>query len=269
VTTLKERYWGLLAYNGTRYKGFQRLSGGLPSVQGALEKALREVLQVKTTTRGAGRTDAGVHATGQVVGFDAEWKHGTDALQRAINANLPRDIVMQAVGGAPEGFHPRYDAVSRTYIYQFYTAPIRNPVLDVTRWWVGDTLDFDVMQDAANMLIGSHDFATFGKPTIGTVTIRDLHFARFKRGDDGLHEFHIQANGFLQRMVRSIMGTLVVKVGRGAMSLAEFEAAFRAAQRSQAGPSAPPQGLILVHVGYNNLQIGDSNESQNLDTETR
>lgn len=253
MKTDKQRYWGILAYNGSQYQGFQRLSHGQPSIQGCFEKALLKVLHVKTTSRAAGRTDAGVHARGQVIGFDAEWRHGTDALQRAINANLPHDIVLTAVGEAPEGFHPRYDAQSRTYIYQFYTAPIRDPIHDTTQWWVGDALDFEAMQVAANLLIGTHDFATFGRPTTGEVTIRNLYEAAFRFGEDGLHRFQITANGFLQRMVRTIIGTLVVKVGRGQMSVAEFEAAFQAADRARAGPAAPPHGLILEYVEYGNL----------------
>ncbi|HLA41849.1 MAG TPA: tRNA pseudouridine synthase A, partial [Aggregatilineales bacterium] len=139
----KQRFRGILAYDGTNYFGFQRIPGRR-TVQGVLENAIAAVTQQhEAQIVAAGRTDAGVHARGQVIAFDCEWHHQVDDLWRAINANLPRDIALQNLGTADENFHPRYDAVSREYLYQFYTAPIRNPIRDYTAWHVGTTVDLE------------------------------------------------------------------------------------------------------------------------------
>lgn len=190
-----------------------------------------------------------MHASGQVIAFDCEWKHSHEDLWRAINVYLPQDIALLNLETAPLGFHPRYDAVSRRYLYQFYISPVRYPLLDRTYWHISYKLDLAVMQTAANLLIGVHDFATFGQPTKGEVTTREIYEANFKRIDTNLYQFVIEGNAFLKHMVRSIVGTLV-EVGRGKMTLEEFADAFAAADRQRAGTTAPPHGLILVHVSY-------------------
>lgn len=242
------RYRGRLAYDGTRYMGFQRQANA-PSIQAAVEAAIAQVAPDVPHIWGAGRTDSGVHASGQVIAFDCEWRHPTDALWRAINVNLPRDIALQDLEIAEAGFHPRFDAVRRTYHYQFYIAPVRNPVWDRFRWHIPHALDVAAMQSAADLLIGIHDFATFGQPTQGDVTIRELFRAAIEQAAENEYVFIIEGNAFLRSMVRSIMGTLV-DVGRGKLALEAFAAAFHAADRSQAGATAPPHGLNLVQVRY-------------------
>ncbi len=197
----------------------------------------------------AGRTDTGVHATGQVIAFDCVWEHPTENLWRAINVHLPPDIALLNLEVAAPDFHPRYDAASRRYIYQFYTLPVRHPLLERTYWHVTYRLDLAVMQTAANLFLGKHDFATFGQPPKGDVTVREIYEANFKRIDSDLYQFAIEGNAFLKHMVRRMVGTLV-EVGRGKMSLKEFADAFAAADRRRAGPTAPPHGLTLVHVKF-------------------
>lgn len=248
-----DRFRATLAYRGTGYAGFQRQAGNTPTIQGALEGALLRVTGATITVHGAGRTDAGVHATGQVVAFDVAWRHEPDALLRALNANLPTDIALQDIRVAEPGFHPRFSARSRSYEYRFYQRRIRQPLWDAQAWQIPVTLDTQAMTCAAALLVGEHDFATFGQPpgqSPGASTVRVVHHAALQCGTPGeMCRFTITANAFLQRMVRSIMGTLV-EVGRGAMDCETFAAVLAAADRSQSGPSAPPQGLTLVAVEY-------------------
>jgi tRNA pseudouridine38-40 synthase len=197
----------------------------------------------------AGRTDRGVHARGQVIAFDSVWKHPTTDLWRAVNANLPPDIALVDLQEAQADFHPRFDALSRRYVYQFYTAPVRNPLWDRYSWHIGSKIDLPTMQTAADYLIGEHDFATFGQPPKGTNTIRQVYEARCLGGENGFYQFAIEANAFLTHMVRSIMGILA-EVGRGWISVAMFAEAFAAAERSRGGTIAPPHGLILDKVRY-------------------
>lgn len=246
-----QRYRATLAYNGTAYSGFQRQAGSTPTIQGAVENALRQVSGQHVTVIGAGRTDAGVHATGQVIAFDIHWRHEPDALLRALNANLPIDIALQDIAPAGVGFHPRFSARSRTYVYRLYQRRVRHPLWDPLAWHIPYALDAAAMQKAAGCLLGEHDFATFGTPPQGEITIRRVMHSAWAQadGEPAIWQYTITANAFLQRMVRSIVGTLV-EVGRGAIDQDAFVAAFAAADRSRSGPSAPPHGLTLAEVVY-------------------
>ena len=242
------RVRAVVAYDGTDYFGFQRQANG-PTVQAALEDALAQVTQSPVAVVAAGRTDSGVHARGQVVAFDiADWRHGLDDLQRALNAVLPPDVAVSAVEEAAPDFHPRYDARSRRYRYTVYNAPVRSPLDRRYSWHIRSPLDVGAMQEAARLLLGEHDFAAFGRPPQGTNTVR-LVLAVEWGGRPPRLTFDIEANAFLYRMVRSIVGTLV-SVGRGAMSVAEFAAVLESRERARAGPTAPPQGLCLIEVKY-------------------
>ena len=245
------RYRAILAYDGTAYAGFQRQAAGTPTIQGALEAAIERVCRQTVNVLGAGRTDAGVHASGQVIAFDVDWRHAASDLLRALNANLPTDIALQSIALAEAGFHPRFSARSRTYVYRFYPRRVRQPLWDRQAWRVGYTLDIPAMQQAAALLVGEHDFATFGQPPQGDNTVRCVLASTLTEEAHaaGRYAYRVTANAFLQRMVRSIVGSLV-EVGRGAMTIEGFDAAFRAADRGRAGPSAPPQGLTLVYVEY-------------------
>jgi tRNA pseudouridine38-40 synthase len=248
-----ERYRAVVAYDGTDYQGFQRLPSDLPSVQGAIERALSHITGHAVSLVGAGRTDAGVHASGQVIAFEAEWRHGTDKLLRAANAELPPDIALQSVEIAAPTFHPRYSAVSRTYRYMVYSAEARNPLKARFAWHVWNPLDIEAMNAAAALLIGEHDFASFGTPPMGE---RDTHGTRrivvrsrwaVEAGDDGTFSYLIEANAFLYHQVRATVAALV-EVGIGRTSVQVFETAFK--ERKRMGRLAPPQGLTLIHVNY-------------------
>lgn len=243
------RYRATVAYDGTRYYGFQRQTAGTPTIQGALEAALATVSGQTVTVLGAGRTDAGVHASGQVIAWEMDWRHPAQALLRALNANLPSDIALQTVAEAAPDFHPRFDARRRRYEYWLYTRRVRDPLRDRFCWRARYRLDIPAMQRAASLLVGEHDFATFGQPPQGVNTVRQVMESALDQAAEDTLVYRVTANAFLQRMVRSIVGTLV-EVGRGAMSEAQFAAALAAADRAQAGPSAPPHGLTLVAVGY-------------------
>jgi tRNA pseudouridine38-40 synthase len=249
------RYRAVLAYDGTRYRGFQRQAGDTPTVQGALEAAIQRVTGQAITVIGAGRTDSGVHASGQVIAFDAAWRHPTEALWRAINANAPDDIALQSLNDTDATFHPRFDARSRTYEYTLYKAPVRQPILNNWAWHVPvHTLDLDRMQQAAAHLLGTHDFATFGQPPQGNNTVRTMLHSAFTQVRDLTPEGHeirytITANAFLYRMVRRIVGALV-RVGSGQVTLDEFESAFRAADGAWPNQTAPARGLCLTTVTY-------------------
>jgi tRNA pseudouridine38-40 synthase len=237
----------VVAYDGTAYSGFQRQINA-PTVQATLEAALAQVTQETITILAAGRTDAGVHAVGQVVALDTAWRHGVDALQRALNAVLPADIAVRAVEVVSPDFHPRYDARSRRYQYTLYNAPVRCPMARRHSLHVKKPLDVEAMQRAARSLVGEHDFAAFGQPPQGRVTVRRVMMADWGGASPWL-TFDIEANAFLYRMVRSILGTLL-QVGRGEMNVEDFRAVLASRDRSQAGPTAPPHGLCLIEVKY-------------------
>jgi tRNA pseudouridine38-40 synthase len=241
------RVRAVVAYDGTDYSGFQRQVNA-PTVQATLEAALAQVTQEAITILAAGRTDAGVHAAGQVIAFDTVWRHSLNDLQRALNAVLPADIVVRKVGEAASDFHPRYSACSRCYQYTVYNAPVRWPLVRRYSLYVSAPLDVEAMQRAARTLIGERDFATFGQPPQGKVTVRRVSVAVW-RGEPPWLTFDIEANAFLYRMVRSIVGTLL-QVGRGESGVEEFAALLASCDRSQAGPTAPPQGLCLMEVKY-------------------
>ncbi len=254
------RYKAVLAYDGTRYQGFQRQAGDTPTIQGAVEAALRRVTQQAIAITGAGRTDTGVHATGQVIAFDAAWRHPVEALCRALNANVPADIALLALSETDAGFHPRFDARSRTYHYTLYTAPVRQPHLNNRAWHAATRpLDVAAMQAAAAVLVGTHDCATFGQPPQGDNTVREIlrsavavldgHYAGETGPDTIILRYAVEANAFLYRMVRRVVGGLV-RVGRGQVTLDEFAAAFRAADGTWPNQSAPAHGLCLTQVTY-------------------
>jgi len=254
------RVRAIVSYDGTDYAGFQR-QAEVPTVQEAIETALGEISQESITITGSGRTDAGVHAAGQVIAFDTSWRHGTEALQRALNALLPADIAARKVEEASPDFHPRFDAHRRHYRYRVYNGPIRWPIGRRFSLHVPYPLDVTSMRAAAQTLVGEHDFATFGQPPQGSVTVRRVFRTGWDREEIGpgpfvlgtaggaLLTFDIEANAFLYRMVRSIVGTLL-DVGQGRLTLSGFKEAFEACERGEAGQTVAPQGLCLMKVTY-------------------
>jgi len=236
-----------VAYDGTDYQGFQRQANG-PTVQEALETALARVTGEETTVLAAGRTDAGVHAEGQVIAFDTRWRHSLEELQRALNAVLPSDVAIRRVVRAHPDFHPRYEARSRHYRYTVYNHPVRSPLARRTSLHVPTRLDVEAMQAAARLVVGERDFAAFGRPPQGANTVRRVVRAGWGGEPPWLY-FDIEANAFLYRMVRSLVGSML-QVGLGRMTVAAFEQVLLSRDRARAGPTAPPRGLCLVEVRY-------------------
>lgn len=244
----RARYRALIEYDGAAYFGFQRQSAGQPTIQSELESALAHLARQPVPITGSGRTDSGVHAAGQVVSFTIDWRHGADALKRALNANLPDDIAVLQLEEASPDFHPRFDARRRTYHYRIYNAPVRSPLRRRRCWHVSRRLDLDAMNQAAALLVGTHDFATFGQPPQGENTVREVFAAQWLREQEFI-VFHITANAFLYRMVRSLVGSLVA-VGLGSWSVTDFAEAFHTCDRARSAAAAPPQGLTLASVHY-------------------
>ena len=241
------RYRATVEYDGTDYHGFQ-IQVGLPTIQEELERALTRITGQEVRVNGAGRTDAGVHALGQVIAFDVRWRHSPAELQRALNAVLPTAIAVQELAEAAEGFHPRFDAVSRTYRYTVLNQPWRSPLAARFAHHVATPLNVAAMNEAAAVLIGRHDFAAFGQPPQGENTVRQVWRAGWQR--EGVWcRFDIEADAFLRGMVRSLVGTMLL-VGQGLLSVAEFAAVLASGERGRAAPPAPPCGLCLMEVKY-------------------
>ena len=242
-----ERYQIIFAYDGTHFSGSQRQANNR-NVQGILEDALRKIGWMGKSILLAGRTDAGVHASGQVASFDLEWPHSTDDLRNALNAGLPPDMAVSTVKPAPVLFHPRFDAVSRTYRYRLYCQPVRDPLRDRYAWRVWPGLDGDLLNAAAQMLIGTHDFAAFGTPprTNGSTVRTVMRSGWHAIGDEWY--FDVQANAFLYRMVRRMVYIQTI-VGQGRLRVEKIRNALEGQEKLPAG-LAVPNGLTLVEVAY-------------------
>jgi|GEM_PF-114609 len=245
----------VVEYDGTAYHGWQ-LQKELCTIQGEMERALARIVGKPTRVHGAGRTDAGVHATGQVAHFVSDWSRGIDELKRGCNALLPADIALVGLDYAADDFHARHSAHCKTYVYRILNRPIRSPLQRLYAWHIPQTPDVDRMAEAARHLIGTHDFAAFGTPTDGTPsTVREILNADWRQNSaDGTLNFSITGTGFLRYMVRALVGTLVL-VGRNKLKPEQFLAVLRSRDRSKSGPTAPPHGLCLESVEY-----GDSED---------
>jgi tRNA pseudouridine38-40 synthase len=199
---------------------------------------------------GAGRTDSGVHAAGQVIAFDLDWPHGEAALLRALNANLPTSVAVQAVAACADNFHPRYAAQARRYRYTVYNQPVRSPLAARYAWHVWPAMGLANLQAASRPLLGRHDFAAFGTdPDAGDNTVRTVSLAEWTAGAEGWLFFDIQAEAFLFRMVRSLVGALK-RVGTGELPVEAMAEILASRDRAACPPLAPPQGLCLVDVLY-------------------
>ena len=178
-------YRAVVEYDGTDLLGFQRQATGR-TVQGELEAALGRIGWTGTAVLGAGRTDSGVHAAGQVVAFDFEWRHNAGELARALNANLPTDIAIKAVEACPPQFHPRFDARARRYRYTLYNQPVRSPLAARFAWQVWPALDVGLLRAGSQPLVGPHDFAAFGSdPQHGGNTLRTVQLADWRTAPGG------------------------------------------------------------------------------------
>lgn len=234
-----------LAYDGTDFQGFQIQKNGR-SVQAELERALYDFGKARVVTVGGGRTDAGVHAQGQAVSFRIEWAHDLEIFRRALNAKLPNDIFVRRAVEVDEKFSARYSATSRVYEYRVWNHPERDVFRTRFAHWVWEPLDVEAMQAAAKHLIGEQDFGAFGTPPQGNNPVRDVKRAEVTREGDEIH-LVFEANAFLYRMVRRMVGTLLL-VGQGKLPPSEMENVMQRKRRG--GFSAPPQGLVLMEIKY-------------------
>lgn len=237
-----------IAYDGTNYCGFQVQPNGI-TVQEELNRALTKLLGTKTRTIGASRTDAGVHARGNVAVFDTTARMGGDKFAFALNTYLPDDIRIQGSREVSREFHPRYTETVKTYEYRILNRIFPDPTRRLySLHWYGP-LDTDAMQKAASYLVGAHDFRSFASSGFSSdSTVRTIYEATIKKDDD-LIRFRISGNGFLYNMVRIIAGTLI-EIGRGDIPADDMPAILEARDRSAAGATAPAHGLTLMEIRY-------------------
>jgi len=241
----------LLEYDGTRYHGWQRQSDAL-TIQGVVEEAVARLTGERLALIGSGRTDAGVHALAQTANFRTKSAIPLRAFHKGLNSMLPRDIaVLEAIEAPPE-FHARKSARAKTYEYRILNRPNRSPLARHYAWWIAPYLDLTVMARAAAVLPGEHDFTAFrasGSDNINPV--RRVLAATWREAPGGWLTFTITATGFLRGMVRSLVGTMA-EVGRGKAPPTILAELLESHARHLAGPTAPPQGLYLVEVFYEN-----------------
>ena len=239
-----------VAYDGTAYSGWQLQNNAL-SVQEVLETALRSLTGSPVRVSGASRTDAGVHARGNVAVFDTEMRMPADRFAFALNTWLPPDIrILNSMEVSP-AFHPRFTDTIKTYEYRIMNRPISDPLQRLYAMHCYGTLDTDAMRQAALALQGTHDFRSFeasGSQKEGHSTVRTIYSTSLERDGD-LIRFRITGNGFLYHMVRIIAGTLL-EIGRGDRDADDMAALLEAADRSAAGATAPACGLILEEIRY-------------------
>ncbi len=237
----------ILAYDGSPYNGFQR-QPIKTSVQAAFEEALRKLGWQGRAIMPSGRTDSGVHALGQVVSFNFDWKHPDESLLTALNAHLPASIAVQSVEKVGEAFHPRYDALERTYRYQLYGQMARDPLIDGRAWRLNRLPDLEKMNRAASALIGEHDFIAFGKALKeDATTIRRIFSAEWQRNEIG-QVFWITGNAFLYHMVRRIVWVLV-QIGLGNLPEETVRVGLETGSTGTVS-LAPARGLTLMKVLY-------------------
>jgi len=235
-------------YDGTAYHGWQRQPNGI-SIQEVLEEKIGVITQEEIRLIASGRTDAGVHALKQVANFKTRSAIGCENLLKGINSLLPDDIAVKLLQDVDDGFHARYSAKSKVYVYRIFNSPVRSALWRNCSWHLRAPLDLGAMRQAAQSLEGTHDFSSFcaaggdAEDHVRTVIATSVEM------EHGMISFTIEASGFLRYMVRNIVG-LLVDVGRGMTTLAGFEEIMDARDRTRAGITAPPQGLFLKEVRY-------------------
>ncbi|MFN2145998.1 MAG: tRNA pseudouridine(38-40) synthase TruA [Anaerolineales bacterium] len=243
-----ERYQIILGYDGTAFAGMQRQANAA-TIQGELEQALRKIGWQGSSVLAAGRTDAGVHASGQVVAFDHDWPHSLTDLRSALNANLPAEISVREVREAAADFHPRFDALSRSYEYRILSQPVRDPLRERFHWRVWPQPDLDLLQACAQKLVGEYDFAAFGTPPIeGGTTTRQILEAGWASEADTLR-FRVTANAFLYHMARRMVH-IQIEIGLGKEPFSVLEAALASPGDGIIQGLAPAHGLVLTAVAY-------------------
>jgi tRNA pseudouridine38-40 synthase len=237
-----------IEYDGTDYCGWQAQPNGR-AIQDVIEQGLEKILGAKIRLTASGRTDAGVHALGQVANFTHDGKFDLWRLQRGLNGVTPNDIVIRQIDVVPDSFDARRDARARAYQYRIWNHRWPPAIQRRFSWHVHDALNVSAMRDALRYLEGEHDFASFQAAGCDAAhSVRKIFRNSLTRQED-LLLYDVEANAFLRHMVRNIVGTLV-EVGRGERGADSFAALLEAKDRMQAGPTAPPQGLFLMEVRY-------------------
>lgn len=238
----------VLAYDGTGYLGWQVQPQG-PTVQSVLQEALARITGHPTAVKGSGRTDAGVHALGQVANFHTDSPMPPRAFAMALNSVLPGGIAVLGADEVPPEFDAQFSARSKIYRYRVFNSPVRHPFEESRSWLVHKMIDIRSIRDSASILLGNHDFSTFrASGCCASSPVRSLKRCDVAREGDVI-SFELEADGFLRHMVRNIVGSLV-EVGIGRFSTAGFSRMFAARDRTCAGITAPPGGLYLVRVEY-------------------
>ena len=242
----------VVEYDGTRYYGFQ-LQATLPTIQGEIEKALWELTGERMRVMAASRTDAGVHAKGQVVSFRTKSPLPPQTFVNGLNHYLPGDIAIKAAYRVDDSFNVRRDAISRGYNYFILNSLTRSPIRDGFSYRVGGHLDIEAMNQACQALIGEHDFISFASSMGMGIknTVRRVYQAEMEK-DGELVVFNIMANSFLTHQVRNTVGTLI-RVGLGKMQVDEFCSIIKMKKSGLVGPNAPACGLCLMQVNYPHL----------------
>ena len=239
----------IVEYDGTCYYGFQ-LQPNLPTIQGEIETALSKLTGERSRVMAASRTDTGVHAKEQVVGFRTRSPLPLQAFIKGVNHYLPKDIAVKEAFRVSDSFNVRHDAISREYNYYILNSPTRSPIRRGFSYLVAGHLDIRAMNQACQALIGEHDFASFVTclDTGIKSTVRSVYRAEVdKKGDVAI--FNVVANSFLRHQVRNTVGTLI-RVGLGKMTVDEFCGIFEARRLALAGPTVPAYGLCLMQVNY-------------------
>ncbi len=242
------RYQIILAYDGSDFAGSQRQANAR-TVQGVVEEALRRLGWSGRTIWLAGRTDAGVHASGQVAAFDLDWPHDAAALQRALNAHLPPDVAVHALRRVAADFHPRFDARARRYRYHLYCQSVRDPLHDRYAWRVWPPLQGEILSQVARLFLGQHDFSAFGSPPRPESSPVRQVFASIWRQEGDHWYYEVEANAFLYRMVRRLV-FVQAATAQGRLSLEAVQTALDEGQGIPLAGLAPARGLTLVQVRY-------------------
>lgn len=237
-----------IEYDGSGYVGWQRQLSG-PSIQASIEACLRTMTGENIKLLGSGRTDSGVHALGQVANFKTESGLSAAEIQKGLNSMLPRDIVIISAEEAEPGFHAQLSARSKTYVYRILNRPFPSALLRDRAWFMPYPLEVRFMDEAARMLVGRHDFKAFAQSgaTVKS-TVRTVLCAGIESRDEIL-EFSIEADGFMKRMVRLIVGTLV-QVGKEKITPAQFKEILDSGEKTKFVHAAPARGLYLKEVKY-------------------
>lgn len=238
-----------IEYDGTNYLGWQKQLQGL-TVQQEIETALNNITNEDIVLIGSGRTDSGVHAVAQVANFKTESKIKAGEFQMGLNSVLPNDITIVRAEEKELDFHAQFSAKSKIYIYKIFNSPHPSALLRQRAWFMPYTLDIDKMKESAQCLVGEHDFKAFAQAGAEVkTTVRTVLEISIELLEDNMIEFRIEATGFLKRMVRLIIGTLV-QVGKGKISPLDFAEVLQSGEKTKFVYAAPPQGLYLKEVKY-------------------